>query len=433
MTILLALRDTRKSPMTWNLVARVGALASLTLASLLVARTGGPVAVGTFALLRVLPWLGGVLASFGLFGAAPYFLAGPSGADARVRPTIFAIALSSGVIGGSLWVAASPFLTSQFFPGLSVGLVALAGVTVLTQLMESTAKACSQGLGDFAGSNRIIVMEESLFLLAYAILHYLGAPTFLAIVVALIIGDVCTFASGWIRLAHRGFFRGAGRPSFLLARRVLRFGFRGEMGTVLLLLNARLDFIVVGAIVGPGALGMYAIASRFAELLRLPALAANYVLYPTFARDGGPIAARKAREMIRRMGWLTVGAAVPLGVAATFVLPLLYGEAFREAVVPTYILIVGLCGAGISGVITAFLYGAGRPGLSSLALGAGLLATVVLDLVLIPVFGVIGAALASSVAYLTTTGVLVRCFLVVARRHEAEAISREGELSKVSA
>jgi O-antigen/teichoic acid export membrane protein len=127
-----------------------------------------------------------------------------------------------------------------------------------------------------------------------------------------------------------------------------------------------------------------------------------------------------------------MAAAIPLGVAATFVLPLLYGEAFQGSVVPTYILIAGLCGAGVSGVITAFLYGAGRPGLNSLALGAGLVGTVVLDLLLIPSFGVIGAAVASSVAYLTTTGVLVRCFVLVAR--ESEATSREDEQpSKVSA
>lgn len=430
MTLLVALRNARSNPMASNLIARVGALASLTLASLVVARTGGPVAVGTFALLRVLPWLAGVLTSFGLFGAAPYFLAGPSAADARVRPTIFAIAVYGGVIGGVLWALAAPILTSTFFPALSLGLVTFAAVTVLTQLLESGAKACSQGLGDFSGSNRIIVLEEFLFLPAYAVLHALGSPTFIAIVGALTIGDVCTAAIGWARLARRGFFRGVGRPSFVLAREVMRYGFRAGMGTVLLLLNARLDFIIVGAIVGPGSLGIYAIASRFAELLRLPALAVNYVLYPTYARDGGPMAAPKARHMIQRMGWLTLAAAVPLGVAASFVIPLLYGEAFRDAVVPTYILIAGLCGSGISGVITAFLYGAGRPGLNSLAFGAGLFVTVVLDLLLIPAFGVIGAAVASSVAYLTTTGVLIRCFLLVARR--SEATSRDAEPTKVN-
>jgi O-antigen/teichoic acid export membrane protein len=429
--ILPTLRDVRKNPMVWNLVARVGALGSLTLASLLVARTGGPAAVGDFALLRVLPWLAGVLMSFGLFGAAPYFLAGPSRTEPRIRSTIFGIALVCGAIGAVLWAVASPALHSRFFPGLPVGLVALAGVTVLTQLVESTAKASSQGLDDFVGSNRIIVLEEFLFLPAYGTLQLLGVSTFEAIVVALIVGDLCTLTTAWVRLARRGFFRAAGFPSLALAFRVIRYGARAEVGVVLLLLNARLDFIIVGAIVGPAALGMYAIASRFAELLRLPALAANYVLYPAYAAAGRGAAVQKTREMIPRMAWITIGLAVPLALAGTFVLPLLYGEAFRGAIVPTYILIAGLCGAGITGVISAFLYATDHPGLNSLAMGAGLLVTVVLDLVLIPALGVLGAALASAAAYLTTTAVLAGCFLV-GRRGEIEPEPEAIDVQKVA-
>jgi len=58
-----SLWERRREPVMVNLAARVAALASLTVASLLVARVGGPAAVGTFVLLRVLPWLFGVLTS----------------------------------------------------------------------------------------------------------------------------------------------------------------------------------------------------------------------------------------------------------------------------------------------------------------------------------------------------------------------------------
>jgi O-antigen/teichoic acid export membrane protein len=66
-------------------------------------------------------------------------------------------------------------------------------------------------------------------------------------------------------------------------------------------------------------------------------------------------------------------------------------------------------------VLTAFLSGSGRPGLGSAALGSGLLVTLVLDLALIPTFGIVGAATASTLAYLTTAGVLVLCFRAVTR------------------
>ena len=64
-------------PIAANLLARVGAIGSLLLASLVVARIAGPAGVGTLVLLRVLPWLTGLVLSCGLYGAAPYFLSGP--------------------------------------------------------------------------------------------------------------------------------------------------------------------------------------------------------------------------------------------------------------------------------------------------------------------------------------------------------------------
>jgi O-antigen/teichoic acid export membrane protein len=412
------LLTTRSNPIAANLLARIGALGSLTLTSLLVARVAGPAGVGVLVLLRMLPWLTGLLLSGGLYGAAPYFLSGPGRVERRYRATLLAIALTAGLVGLMLWVAASPVLGARFFPDLSVTLVALAGVSVPTQLLESTAKACSQGFDDLGGSNRIIVLEEFLFLPIFGLLLLAGTDPYLAMVLALPLGDLGTAGSGWIRLSRRGYFDGVGRPSLRLARRLLAYGFRAQIGSIALLLNARLDFALVGAMVGPSSLGIYAVASRYAELLRLPALAMNYVLYPSYARDGSGAAA-KARAMIPRIGWIPAAVAVPMALAAPVVLPLVYGSAFRAAVVPAWILLLGLAGGGVSGVISAFLSGDGRPGLNSAAIAAGLVATVGLDLLLIPRFGVPGAAVASTIAYLTTAVVLLACFRVVTRRTRA--------------
>lgn len=176
------------------------------------------------------------------------------------------------------------------------------------------------------------------------------------------------------------------------------------------LLNGRLDFIIVTALVGPAALGVYAVASRTAELLRIPSLAINYVLYPAYARMGGPAAVVQARAAIRRTWWVPALVAVPVAAAAPVALPLVYGPAFRAAVIPAWILLAGLAGGGVYGVTSAFMSGSGRPGRNSFAQGTGLVVTVALDVALIPHLGIVGAAVASSFAYLTTTSVLVVCF-----------------------
>jgi O-antigen/teichoic acid export membrane protein len=100
-------------------------------------------------------------------------------------------------------------------------------------------------------------------------------------------------------------------------------------------------------------------------------------------------------------------AAIPVALLTSPVMRLLYGEQFDTAVTPARVLLVGMLLAGASGVASAYLYGRGTPGLNSIVLGLGLVVTVVLDLLLIPQFGALGAAVASTAAYLATDGLLI--------------------------
>jgi O-antigen/teichoic acid export membrane protein len=421
-SLLSSLLGKRGHPLVTNVAARAGALASLALATLLVARTGGPAAVGAYALLRVLPGIVGLLISSGLPGAAPYFLADSRRADPRLRGTVIVLAVAAGILGTVLWAVATPVLKSVFFPDVAALVVALAGLTVLTQLLFATSKACLQGLDELPATNWAILLEEFLFLPVYLALYGAGLEGNLAIVLGLLVSDIVPTLTSSALLARRGFFEAPELPSPAVVREVAAFGARGQLGNLMSLLNYRLDFVILGALSGPAILGSYAVASKLAELLRLPSLSFFWVLYPRFAKDDAAQAERRARRLIPRAGLLTIAGAVPLALTAGFVVPGIYGEAFRPAIVPAQILLLGLSVEGAAGVIMAFLYGRGRPGLNSLATGAGLVVTVVLDVLLIPRFGAVGAAWASTAAYLSTTGLLIAWFLTVIRsRRRSEA------------
>jgi O-antigen/teichoic acid export membrane protein len=386
-----------------NVVARLLALASLSVATLFVARTGGPSAVGMYALLRVLPGLVGVVASCGLPGAVAYFLAGPARDDRHLPRTIVAIAVVGGTVGTSLWTAAAPLFRGSLFPDISLGLVFFGGVTVLTQLLVATTKSCAQGSDDLPGANRVIVNEEFMFLPVYGAFWAAGLRGFVIVIAGLLLADVLTFVLGGYRLLTRGFFRDAGKPSGQLGGQILQYGLRAQVGGVMTLLNLRLDFVLISVITGPAVLGIYAVGSKFAELLKVPALALTYVLYPTYAREGRVSAAKRARSTLPRAGAFTVAAVVPVWFAASYLIPALYGTRFHGAITPAHIILLGLALEGVAGVVTAFLYGIGRPGLNSLAMAVGLVVTVALDLLLIPPFHATGAAAASALAYTVST------------------------------
>jgi O-antigen/teichoic acid export membrane protein len=400
--------------LTANVAARVVALASLTLATILVARVGGPTLLGEFALLRVLPGLAGVLVACGLPGAAPFFLARRDPAPGpRLRPTLVGLTFTGALAASACWVLLSPVLHRVFFRPWGIGLVLAAAIPVFTQLWVAVGKSFLQGENDMRGANWAIATEEAAFLPAYfALLPFLHGSALL--LSALVAADILVAGGIGVRLARRGFLGHWGRPDLRLAVQICRYGLRGQVGGILTLLNLRLDVAILGALAGPGVLGVYAVASKYAELLRLPGLAITYVLYPRMAERTPQEAGQQAARLFPRALAFTVLAAVPLA-AAVPLLPLVYGQTFAAAMVPAWLLLAGLVGEGVAGVASAYLYGVGRPGANSLGVGVAVVVTVALDLALIPHYHAVGAAFASAAAYLTSSVALLVCYFAVRR------------------
>ena len=427
-----------------NLGARLVALGSVALVTVLVARSGGAEDVGLLALMRVLPGVVGVVSACGLPGAMGFFVGGADSDNPRLWPTVHTLMVLGGLLGTGVWMVVSGDIHEHLMSTTTSFVVVLTGVTVATQLPVAVGKACLQALGDTRGSNVVTAAEEAAFVPVYLLLWWAGARSGMLLVVSLLVADVLVALLAWHRLARttRG-RRLVGRCDLALARRMTVFGLRAQIGGILSLLNLRLDVIILGALAGPAQVGVYVVASKLAELLRLPALALTWVTYPQFARSGasgssgdsgdsgdsgtaggsrGPAhpsvdddVAEDALTPHSLPGLprlLAIGTALAVVVAAGgfLVLPLLYGAEFDSARWPAAWIAMGLLAQPAAGVASGFLLGTGRPGLNSAVLGAGFAITVVLDVLLIPAHGFNGAAWASAVSYLVTDVLLVRAW-----------------------
>lgn len=408
-----------------NCSARGLAMIGLALSTVVVARAGGPSAVGAYALLRMLPGLVGVLCVLGLPSALAYFLAEHRRTE-RLWQTLFALLAGGALAGSLLWLIASPVLARTFFPDDSSAMIAAAGLTVGTQLFLTVGKNTLQGLQDNRGGDVVIAAEELAFLPCYAVPLLLGMQGTAALIVGLVLADLVVAVEAWRRVSRHlgwrrlGLARGVdgwwGGPDRRLARSIASYGLRGQVGGFMTLLNLRLDFAILGAIAGPAVLGTYAVASKYAELLRLPGTAITWVSYPRLAATTAGDAARHARRLLPPTFAGVVLAAVPLAVFSGPVMHLLYGDGFEPAIGQARVLLAGMLLGGASGVASGYLYGRGRPGLNSLAMGLGLVVTIVLDLLLIPGHGAMGAAVASTVAYLVSDFVLIGLLLRLSGR-----------------
>jgi O-antigen/teichoic acid export membrane protein len=118
--------------------------------------------------------------------------------------------------------------------------------------------------------------------------------------------------------------------------------------------------------------------------------------------------------------WVTLGVSV-LGATGLVVLgkpliQLIYSLTFINAYLPMLALLPGVVLLGAAKVLTNEIAGRGYPQYNSLSAGTAFILTVVFDLILIPRYGILGAALASSISYTVSFFASVGFYLMISRR-----------------
>jgi O-antigen/teichoic acid export membrane protein len=201
----------------------------------------------------------------------------------------------------------------------------------------------------------------------------------------------------------------------VLVRRALGMGLRYHIGSTSLFLLLRADILILNALTSTVAVGLYAVAVSLVELTRVAADSiAQVILSHQMGGDGDSAAALTAR--ITRLNLLLAFGSVGLMCAtAPFLIPFVYGPAFSGSVAPLLALAPGLIALATTRMISGFLLRLQRPLLRS---GTALIALVVnvsLNLALIPRYGIIGCAIASSVSYCALSGMHTAWFLAATR------------------
>lgn len=177
----------------------------------------------------------------------------------------------------------------------------------------------------------------------------------------------------------------------------------------------RLDIILLGAMIGPAEAGLYSVAARLAVLVSFALASVNALLGPMSAE----LLAKKDIGALQHI--LSNGVALASGIAlllsATLVLlgPFLlgvFGPQFRPAAPALTILVGGQFILTLLGSGAGMLAIAGRNRELIVIIAAAVAADLVLCVLLIPRFGIDGAAVA------TTAAVLIYgvCFAIAVRR-----------------
>jgi O-antigen/teichoic acid export membrane protein len=215
------------------------------------------------------------------------------------------------------------------------------------------------------------------------------------------------------------------RPSVALLQEELRFGSRSLFGTVAERLQFRADAFIVNAFHGVRQTGVYSVTSGLAETLWYIPNALGTVMFSRAVdpkADSGRIAAVLTRTTIA----VALATAIPAFALGPRLVRVVYGSAFTDAGVALRLILPGIVAYSVVAVLSRYIVGQGRPGIGTFVLMTGLLLNIAANLILVPRFGINGAAASSSISYGLTAVLTLAVFRRLSGRGIAETLIIRG-------
>jgi O-antigen/teichoic acid export membrane protein len=272
---------------------------------------------------------------------------------------------------------------------IPIGLVAQYGLSIL------------QGRLHIAWFNWIRTIIPVGYLIGVLVLKTLGRLTLLDIIFLhlglQLTGLIATLFALW--KSGIGFDL---RPNLSLARPMLKFGSRVQLGDASQLANIRLDQALMAGLLPPTQLGLYVVAVSAGNLSQILSSTVRMVMTPSIARKHTALErVTMLQETFRKYLALSFVATVIISLALPLAIPLAYGGDFKSAVWPAEVLLLGAFLTGAKEVLVGGAHALGDPWLGSQAELVALIITAILLPILLIAMGILGAAMAVTVAYAT--------------------------------
>jgi O-antigen/teichoic acid export membrane protein len=385
----------------WRLVVRtagfnVASFAAAGLGGVIIARVLGPQMQGEYA--AVTAWFGValMLGGMGQPAALCFYVAHDPGNARGYVATSRAMMLVTGTVALITGILLAPLL-ARGNPGLTVAYRIAFGASIMA--FVSASYTFSLQARNLRWWNSVRVIQPVLSLVFLVGLWRLRLLTLTSALIVLALTMLVQLAWAYYRCRSADLV--PGRAQARLVRPLAGYGMSQIVALTPAAINAQLDQLVLSQAVPPAALGRYAIAVS-CSTLPIPLVAAiGNVAFPRLASR------QRVDGLIRRMQWLSIlgsgcaaaGALVPIALVAPWFIPRVFGPGYVGVVPLLWILTPAGVFLACNQVTGDLLRGRKRPLVVARAEGLAAVFTVILLVALVPIAGVYGAAIASTLAY----------------------------------
>jgi len=376
----------------------------------MVARELGPEGNGHYAMAILVPTLLASLLNLGVGPATVYYV---SRGDFNIRQAMtgnMRLGLVVAIVGTGCMLPLLWGWGAEIFPSVPKNLLYLGLVGFPVTLLLAYLNTVMQGLEDFRAFNLTVLLPPYINLAGVFFALYILSYGVAGAVVAHILGQ----AIGLLVVIYMLNKKRKNEPildeskaGFGYTGRVLTYGWKAHLSNVTAFINYRADIFLVNFFLTPVATGVYVIAVQISEKLWMLSQAASTVLLPRLsAMHETP----RARLALTNKGFIVVSAitlvaSICVAISLSWLINPIFGEEYEEVVPLLWWLLPGIIAGAGSRIFANCIAAAGKPEWNMYSSFGMVAINVVGNIILVPEYGIVGAAWATSLAYCFNTAV----------------------------
>lgn len=380
----------------------------------LLARILGPDSYGVFVQGLAVVQVVAVVAVVGLHRSLPRFLSYYAGRDEEERQsdavvTAFVVAAVGGAAGTAVMAGTAADIAALFREPLLGDVLTLMAMAVLPLSLFYVGVGTLRGLQD--ARHKVLVADVLLpvveigLILAAARYGFGLSGMVVAYIGAVAVAALATFLA--VRRLDGSLFR----SRTLMPRQLLLFSWPLIIVSVMTVVNKWIDVLMLGWLVESAQVGVYEVALAVSGLMLVFLSSVNYMFMPVISELTGAVDRGRIREVYGTVARWLILLTLPLVVGFLLfpaqVLTLLFGAEYVGGTVALRILTLGYfywVAVGPAGMVLIALDMTERFMVAMVALGV---VDVVLNLLLIPRYGLAGAAVAMTAGMVVANTILL--------------------------
>lgn len=267
-------------------------------------------------------------------------------------------------------------------------------------LLNTFFQTIFQGIQDFKVFNTILVVTQITNFLLVLILIVLFDFGLMGALIAFISGHALTFVFILIFSVKRfNLSRGNLKLNVPYLRKSFHYGFKSYMSNLVTFLNYRINIYLLAFFVGNGAVGLFFTALNLGEKLSVFTQSISSVLLPRIASMETEEERNQLTSIVSRF---TMVFMLVLSIVIFFIIDFLapvLGHEYKETPFFLKILLPGISLLAVEKLLSNDLAARGKPEINMNVSIFNVIFSTILNIILIPIYGATGAAIATSISY----------------------------------